>query len=96
MEEGSMVVATNRFGETDLTGWWIGLIIGFVVVVVVVVVVGALLALASRIGGQARESVQALEVARSNTRSIEELKRTNSTLQSILRGARSARQALGG
>ncbi len=94
--EGSMVVAANTFGEADLSGFWIGLIIGFIVVVVVVVVVGALLALASRIGGRARESVQALEVARSNTQTIGELRRTNSTLQSILRGARSARQALGG
>ena len=53
-----MVVAANMFGETDLSGWWTGLIIGFILVVVVVVVVGALLALASRIGGQARESVR--------------------------------------
>lgn len=93
-----MVVAANtlNLNEADLSGFWTGLIIGFVLVVAVVVVVGALLALASRIGGRARESVQALEVARSNTESIEQLKRTNSTLQSILRGARSARQALGG
>jgi hypothetical protein len=91
-----LLLSANQFGEADLTGWWVGMIIGFVLVVAVVIVVGALLALASRIGSQARESVQALEVARSNTQSIDELKRTNSTLQSILRGARSARQALGG
>jgi hypothetical protein len=94
--EGRMLVETNMFGETDLSGWWTGLIIGFVLVVAVVVVVGALLAVASRIGARARESVQALDVTRSNTQSIEELRRTNDTLQSILRGARSARQALGG
>ncbi len=91
-----MIVAVNEFGEASLGGWWTGLIIGFVLVVAVVVVVGTLLALASRIGAQAREAVQALEVARSTTQPIEELKRTNSTLQSILRGAQSARQALGG
>lgn len=91
-----MLLATHEFGATHLGGWWAGLIIGFILVVAVVIVVGVLLALASRIGAQAREAVQALEVARSTTGPIEELKRTDSTLQSILRGAQSARQALGG
>ncbi len=91
-----MLLATHKFGETHLSGWWLGLIIGFILVVVVVVIVGALLALASRIGAHTREAAQAFEVARSTTQPIEELRRTNSTLQSILQGARSARQALGG
>jgi len=91
-----MLLVSQEFGEPSVAGWWTGLIIGFVLVVAVVVVVGALLAVASRINGQARAAAQALEVARSNTGSIDELKRTNSTLQSILKGAQSARQALGG
>ncbi len=42
-----MLLATHKFGETHLSGWWLGLIIGFILVVVVVVIVGALLALAA-------------------------------------------------
>lgn len=91
-----MLLTINEFGEASLAGWWTGLIIGFILVVAVVIVVGTLLALASRISAQAREAVQALEVTRSTTQPIEELRRTNSTLQSILQGAQSARQALGG
>ncbi|MGH3686916.1 MAG: hypothetical protein ACRDRU_20500 [Pseudonocardiaceae bacterium] len=86
----------NEFAESHLGGWWVGLIIGLVVVVVVVVVVGVLLVLASQINGQARAAARELEATRSTTQPLGELGRTNDTLQSILRGARTARQALGG
>jgi hypothetical protein len=86
----------NEFGEPHLGGWWAGLIIGLVVVVVVVVVVSVLLVLASRINTQARAAVRELEATRSTTQPLAELRRTNDTLQSILRGARTAREALGG
>jgi ABC-type multidrug transport system fused ATPase/permease subunit len=86
----------NELGQPHLGGWWAGLIIGVVVVVVVVVVVSVLLVLASRINTQARAVVRALEATRSTTQPLVELGRTNDTLQSILRGARTAREALGG
>jgi uncharacterized membrane protein len=86
----------NEFGEPSLGGWWAGLIIGLVVVVVVVIVVSVLLVLASRINGQVRAATRELEATRSTTQPLVELARTNNTLQSILRGARTARQALGG
>lgn len=86
----------NEFGDPQLGGWWAGLIIGLVVVVVVVVVVAALLILAARINGQARLAARELEATRSTTQPLVELNRTNDTLQSILRGARAARKALGG
>jgi hypothetical protein len=89
-------VALNELGESHLGGWWVGLIIGLVVVVVVVVVVSVLLVLASRINAQARAAVRELEATRSTTQPLVELRRTNDTLQSILRGARTARGALGG
>jgi flagellar biosynthesis/type III secretory pathway M-ring protein FliF/YscJ len=89
-------VALNEFGEPNLGGWWTGLIIGLVVVVVVVIVVSVLLVLASRINAQARAAARELEAIRSTTNPLVELRRTNDTLQSILRGARTARQALGG
>jgi hypothetical protein len=89
-------VTLNEFGEPHLGGWWTGLIIGLVVVVVVVVVVSMLLVLASRIKAQVRAAVRELEATRSTTQPLGELRRTNDTLQSILRGARTARKALGG
>jgi hypothetical protein len=94
--EVAMVLALNDFGEPDLGGWWIGLIIGFDIVLVVVIIVGALLALASRIAGQVRTSVGLLDVTRTRTESLAELGRANQTLRSILSGARAAREALGG
>ncbi|MGH3766344.1 MAG: hypothetical protein ACRDS0_16355 [Pseudonocardiaceae bacterium] len=86
----------NDLGQPQLGGWWAGLIIGLVVVVVVVIVVTALLVLASRINGHVRAAVRELEATQSTTQPLVELDRTNNTLQSILRGARSARKALGG
>jgi hypothetical protein len=85
-----------NIGEPQLGGWWVGLIIGLAVVVVVVVVVSVLLVLAARINAQARAATRELEAIQSTTQPLVELARTNATLQSILRGARSARQALGG
>lgn len=86
----------NEFGEPSLGGWWVGLIIGLVIVVVVVILVSVLLMLASRINAQARAAARELEATRSTTQPLVELARTNATLQSILRGARAAREALGG
>jgi hypothetical protein len=83
-------------GEPSLTGWWAGLIIGLVVVVVVVILVGTLLVLASRINAKARAATRELEAARRTTQPLAELGRTNATIQSILQGARTAREALGG
>ena len=86
----------NEFGEPGLGGWWAGLIIGLVVVVVVVVLVSVRLMLAARINAHARAAARELEATRSTTQPLVELARTNATLQSILQGARAARQALGG
>jgi hypothetical protein len=89
-------VTLNELGGPHLGGWWAGLIIGLVVVVVVVVIVSVLLVLASRINAQARAAVRELEATQSTTQPLVGLRRTNDTLQSILRGARAAREALGG
>jgi hypothetical protein len=86
----------NELGEPSLGGWWAGLIIGSVAVVAVVIVVSVLLVLASQINAQARTAVRELDATRSTTQPLVELARTNDTLQSILRGARTAREALGG
>jgi len=86
----------NEFGEPYLGGWWVGWAIGLIVVVIVVVVVVVLLVLAARINAQVRAATRELEGTRSTTQPLVELSRTNDTLQSILRGARAARKALGG
>jgi uncharacterized membrane protein len=87
---------SNVFAGGTLTGWWVGLIIGLVVVVIVVVLVSVLLVLASRINAQVRAAIHELEATQSTTAPLAELRRTNDTLQSILQGARTARQALKG
>jgi hypothetical protein len=61
-----------------------------------VIVVAVLLSLATSIGEKAGQSVRLLEQTRLATQPLPELVRTNETLQSILRGAVTARQALGG
>jgi uncharacterized membrane protein len=86
----------NEFGEPYVGGWWTGLIIGSAVVVVVVAVVGAILVLASQINEQVRVAARELDATLLTTQPLVELGRTNATLQSILSGARTARQALGG
>lgn len=86
----------NELGEPYVGGWWTGLIIGCALVVVIVAVVAALLVLASQINEQVRTAIRELEVIRSTTQPLVELGRTNALLQSILSGARTARQALGG
>lgn len=86
----------NEIGGPHLGGWWAGLIIELVAVVAVAVVVSVILVLAARINTQARAATRELEATRLTTQPLGELSRTNDTLQSILRGARTAREALGG
>lgn len=86
----------NEFGELNVGGWWIGLIVGSALVVVVVAAVAALLVLASKINEQVGAAVRELEMTRSTTQPLVDLGRTNTLLQNILSGARAARQALGG
>lgn len=91
-----MLLAAPRFGEPDVSGWFLGLLIGFAVVLAVVIVVGMVLALVTRIGSEARTALQELETARHNTQPLHQLETTNQTLRSILAGARAARRTLEG
>jgi hypothetical protein len=93
-EATPMVIAVDEFGESNLSGWWIGLITGFGLVVVVVLIVGALLALAAQIGERARHAANSLRCTQLVTQPITELGRVNDILLSILHGAKSAREAL--
>lgn len=76
------------------TWWYVGLGIGFAIVVVVVVIAASILALAARIGAQAREGIELMDEARVTTLPVWEVQRTNVTLTGIWRAAESVRQSL--
>ena len=78
------------------TGWWVGLVLGFVVVTVVVVLVAMLLTLAGRIADNAREASAELPAVRDRTVALREVPHINESAVSVLRAARAARKALTG
>lgn len=82
----------HTVGHND--GWYLGLGIGFAIVVVVVVIVASILALAARIGAQAREGIDAMDEARATTLPIWEVQKTNTLLTGIWRTAEAARASL--
>lgn len=78
------------------TGFYIGLILGFVGVAVAVGLVAIILTFASRIADQAETAAAALRQIRQNTDVLPEIERTNEHALAILDGARTARKALTG
>ena len=79
------------------THWWfIGIGIGFAIVVVVVIVASTILALAGRIGEQAREGIRLMDDARYVTVPVWEVQRTNALLSVIWRAAEAARESIEG
>ncbi|HWC87931.1 MAG TPA: hypothetical protein VG388_15465 [Solirubrobacteraceae bacterium] len=77
------------------TEWWfIGIGIGFAIVVVVVIVASTILALAGRIGAQAREGIKLMDQARVATLPVWEVQRTNVLLTVIWRAAEAARESI--
>jgi hypothetical protein len=79
------------------TQWWfIGIGIGFAIVVVVVIVASTILALAGRIGAQAREGIKLMDQARVVTLPVWEVQRTNALLTVIWKAAEAARESIEG
>jgi hypothetical protein len=78
------------------TWWYVGLAIGFAIVVVVVIIAASILALAARIGAQAREGIDAMDEARVSTLPVWEIQKTNVLLTGIWRAAEAARKSLQG
>jgi uncharacterized membrane protein YedE/YeeE len=77
------------------TKWWyIGIGIGFAIVVVVVIVAATILALAGRIGQQAREGIELMEEAKGLTQPVWEVQKTNALLTVIWKAAEAARESL--
>ena len=91
-----MILASHAPGEPHLFGWYLGLVIGFVVVLVVVAVVAPILVRAQRIGKQAKMAIDALDQSRQTTLPLWDVQKTNGNLRRILAAARAARSALGG
>jgi len=80
-----------------LSSWWIvGWVGGVVVVALVAALVLAIIALARRISGQARDITGALDGARANTAPLFAVRMTNSAVDRITRGLRGARTGGGG
>lgn len=87
----------TTFATAGSTHWWyIGIGIGFAVVVVVVIVAAWILALASRIGQQAREGIEMMDEARDLTLPVWDVQRTNALLTVIWRAAEGVRKSLEG
>ena len=91
-----MVLADHAVGEAHLFGWYLGVGIAFVVIVVLVVVVASILTLARRIGIQAQQAIEGLDVGRANTLSLWDVDKANESAKRIADSLRAARGALGG
>lgn len=81
-------------GEST-AGWVLGISIGVVVVAVVVVLVLMLIVFASRVHAEAQEAVTGLDRVRGATNPLWAVDQVNAAAVGILKGARSARKALG-
>ena len=88
------VLAQQIVQQESFTGWYRGLIIGFVLVAVVVVLVGTILMYASRIADQAKDGIGRMDEARATTLPIWELQDLNESATGIWRAAESARELL--
>ena len=74
------------------SGWTIGLVLGIVVVLVAAAIVITIVALAQRIAGQARASVNGVQVVRAQTDALEGIARINDSGVRILHAARALRK----
>jgi hypothetical protein len=75
-----------------VSGWTVGLVLGVVVVVVAAVLVTAVVALALRISGQARQAVEGLGVVRDQTAALDGIARINDSGVRVLHAARALRK----
>lgn len=89
-------LASHMPNEPHLFGWYLGIGIAFAVIVVVVVVVASILTLARRIGIQAQQAIEAIDVGRVNTLALWDVDKANDAAKRIAQSLRAARGALGG
>jgi hypothetical protein len=74
------------------SGWTVGIILGVVVIAVAAVIVIAIVALATRIAGQARTAELGLETVRRQTAELGGIERINDSGVRILHAARALRK----
>ena len=74
------------------TGWVIGIILGVVVIAVAAVIVITIVALATRIAGQARTAEDGVRTVRQQTAELAGLERINDSGVRILHAARALRK----
>lgn len=89
-----MPIAQPVFDPPGLTGWYIGLAVGFVAIVAVVAAVAVILTMAARIAAQARAGIDALEDARQHTMALWQFDVANRTLAELRDAAERLRLAL--
>lgn len=82
--------------QENLTGWWIGFIVGIALVVVVVALLVLIIRAAGDIADVAENATAALVDARDRTEVLWQVATTNEVAGDILAGAQQARKALGG
>lgn len=78
--------------QAALAGWKIGIVLGVVVILVAAVIVSTIVALALRIGRQARAAVAGVEVVRAQTDELSGVARINDSGVRILHSARALRK----
>ena len=79
-----------------LTGWWVGITLGFTIVAVIVVLVAMILTYAARISDQAQEGIKLMDDARANTDPVWRIQEINASSTNIWRSAEKARELLEG
>jgi len=79
-----------------LTGWWVGITLGFTIVAVIVVLVAMILTYAARISDQAQEGIKLMDDARANTDPVWRIQEINASTTNIWRSAEKARDLLEG
>jgi len=79
-----------------LTGWWVGITLGFTIVAVIVVLVAMILTYAARISDQAQEGIKLMDDARANTDPVWRIQEINASSTNIWRSAEKARGLLEG
>jgi hypothetical protein len=74
------------------TGWVVGIILGVVVIAVAALIVITIVALATRIAGQARTAEEGVEAVRRQTAELSGIERINDSGVRILHAARALRK----
>lgn len=82
--------------QANLTGWWIGWLIGGPIILVVATLVLLIIIAARNIAVVAEDATQSLAAARDRSEALWHVEITNQVVADVVDGATQARKALGG